>query len=341
MKRERPEMRIGLAYDLKDSVAVDGTAPADALEEYDCPETVELIDRALVKQGHRVVRLCGGREFLNNILRANVDIVFNIAEGQGNKRSREAQVPAVLEMLGIPYSGSEPECLTLCLDKPLTKQTVSTAGIPTPRWWVVKDSRGLRELPWGQFPFPAIIKPAWEGSSKGIHADSLADSPQQTIEVAGQLIERYRQPVMVEEFISGDEITVGIVGNSLPRLVGLMRIVPRLKNDRFVYSLEVKRDYEKLADYECPAQLEGETLERIKLSALRAFEVTGCRDFARLDFRVSSEGIPYFIEINPLPGLGTYSDLVIMAIKMGWTHEQLINMVFDAAVARYAPCVPV
>jgi D-alanine-D-alanine ligase len=334
-------MRIGLSYDLKDTIAVDGTAPADALEEYDCPETVELIDGALVKQGHRVVRLGGGREFLNNILRENVDIVFNIAEGRGNHRSREAQVPAVLEMLGIPYSGSAPECLTLCLDKPLTKQIVTAAGIPTPRWRVVKDSRELQELPWKQFPFPAIVKPAWEGSSKGIHADSLADSPQQAIEAAGQLIERYRQPVMVEEFIDGDEVTVGIVGNSLPRVVGIMRIVPRVKNGHFVYSLEVKRDYENLVDYECPAQLEGETLEKIRLSALRAFEVTGCRDFARLDFRVSSEGIPYFIELNPLPGLGIYSDLVIMAIKMGWTHEQLINMVFDAAVARYAQCVPV
>jgi D-alanine-D-alanine ligase len=317
------------------------TAPADALEEYDCQETVELIDRALVKQGHRMVRLGGGWEFLNNVLQENVDIVFNIAEGQGSHRSREAQVPAVLEMLGIPYSGSDPECLTLCLDKPLSKQIVSTASIHTPKWWVAKNSRVLQEFPWEQFPFPAIIKPAWEGSSKGIHADSLADSPQQVIEAAGQLIERYRQPVMVEEFVDGDEITVGMVGNSPPRVVGIMRIVPRLKSDRFVYSLEVKRDYENLVDYECPAQLGEEVLESIRLSALRVFEVTGCRDFARLDFRLSSEGAPYFIEINPLPGLGTYSDLVIMALKLGWTHEQLINAVLDAAVARYAPCVPV
>jgi D-alanine-D-alanine ligase len=335
-------MRIGLSYDLKDTIAVDVTTPADALEEYDCPETVELINRALVKQGHWVTRLGGGRDFLNNILRENVDIVFNIAEGRGSHRSREAQVPAVLEMLGIPYSGSGPECLTLCLDKPLTKQIVSTAGIHTPRWWVAKNSRELQELPWEQFlPFLAIIKPAWEGSSKGIHADSLADSPQQAIEAAGQLIERYHQPVMVEEFISGDEITVGIVGNSPPRVVGLMRIVPRLKSDRFIYSLEVKRDYENLVDYECPAQLGKEVLESIRLSALRVFEVTGCRDFARLDFRLNSKGTPYFIEINPLPGLGTYSDLVIMAKMMRWTHQEVICAVLDAALERYPQCVHV
>jgi D-alanine-D-alanine ligase len=243
-------MRIGLAYDLKDTIPADGITPADALEEYDCPETVELIDRAFVKQGHRVVRLGGGRDFLNNILQENVDVVFNIAEGRGNHRSREAQVPAVLEMLDIPYSGSDPECLTLCLDKPLTKQIVAAVGIPTPRWRVVKNSRGLQDSPWEQFPFPSIIKPAWEGSSKGIHADSLADNPQQAIEVIGQLLESYRQPVMVEEFIDGDEITVGIVGNFPPMVMGIMRIVPRVKNDRFVYSLEVKRDYQNLVDYE-------------------------------------------------------------------------------------------
>jgi D-alanine-D-alanine ligase len=334
-------MRIGLSYDLKDTIPADGIAPADALEEYDCPETVELIDRALVKEGHRVVKLGGGRDFLNNILQENVDVVFNIAEGRGNHRSREAQVPAVLDMLDIPYSGSDPECLTLCLDKPLTKQIVAAAGIHTPKWQVVKYSRELQEVPWEQFPFPTIIKPAWEGSSKGIHVDSLADNPQQAIKVTGQLLESYRQPVMVEEFIAGDEVTVGMVGNSPPNLVGIMRIVPKLKNDNFIYSLEVKRDYDNLVDYECPAQLGEDVLERIRLSAQQVFGVTGCRDFARLDFRVSFDGTPYFIEINPLPGLGTYSDLVIMAIKMGWAHEQLINAVLDAAVARYAQCVPI
>lgn len=155
-----------------------------------------------------------------------------------------------------------------------------------------------------------------------------------------QRLEDYRQPVMVEEFIDGDEITVGMVGNFPPGVLGIMRILPKLKNDHFIYSLEVKRDYENLVDYECPAQFGEEVLGRIRQDSLKVFEVLGCRDFARLDFRVNPEGIPYFIEINPLPGLGTYSDLVIMAVKLGWTHEKLINTVLDAAVARYAQCVP-
>lgn len=334
-------MRIGLSYDLKDAVPVNKTAPADALEEYDSLETVGLIAMSLEAAGHSVVRLGGDRDFLNNILQEDMDMVFNIAEGRGNHRSREAQVPAVLEMLDIPYSGSDPECLTLCLDKPLTKQIVSAGGIPTPGWRVVKDSREFQDVSWEELAFPVIIKPAWEGSSKGIHADSIAVSPKQAIEVTGQLLGSYRQPVMVEEFIDGDEVTVGMIGNSPPQVVGIMRILPRLKNDHFIYSLEVKRDYQNLVSYECPAQLEAAILEQIRLSALRVFEILGCRDFARLDFRISTGGTLYFIEINPLPGLGTYSDLVIMALKMGWTHEQLINAVLGAAVARYAQCVPV
>lgn len=147
-------MRMGLAYDLKEAMPVDATGTDDAQEEYDSGETLEIIENALGSGEHSVVRLGGGREFLSNILRENVGMVFNIAEGRGNYRSREAQVPAVLEMLGIPYSGSDPECLTVCLDKPLTKQIVSTAGIHTPKWRVVKDSRELREVSWGAFPLP-------------------------------------------------------------------------------------------------------------------------------------------------------------------------------------------
>ena len=145
---------------------------------------------------------------------------------------------------------------------------------------------------------------------------------------------------MVEEFISGDEVTVGIIGNTPPRVIGIMRILPRNKEGRFVYSLEVKRDYLNLVDYESPPKLADEIKERIALASLKVFQVLGCRDFARIDFRVSPDGVPYFLEINPLPGLGSYSDLIIMAQKMGWTHQGLIQAVLEAALKRYSPCVP-
>lgn len=334
-------MRIGLSYDLKSNVPLDEASPEDALEEYDSRETVELIAAALTAAGHSVVLLGGGREFLENILREPVDIVFNIAEGRGNSRSRESQVPGVLEMLGIPYTGSDAHCLTVCLDKPLAKKLVAAEGVATPQWQLITDEEALGKVSWEQFPFPAIVKPAYEGSSKGIRLTSVVDSLSQARAEVSRLLEAYQQPVMVEQFITGDEVTVGIIGNAPPRVVGIMRIVPRKRDGHFVYSLEVKRDYLNLVDYECPPKLAEEVKERIALSSLKVFKVLGCRDFARLDFRVSPEGIAYFLEINPLPGLGSYSDLIIMAQKLGWTHQGLVQAVLEAALKRYSPCVAV
>ena len=143
---------------------------------------------------------------------------------------------------------------------------------------------------------------------------------------------------MVEEFIDGEEVTVGIVGNHPPKLVGMMRVVPRQKPKHFVYSLEVKRDYLNQVDYETQVKLHKPVLKKLEEHALNAFKTLGCRDFSRVDFRVGQDGTPYFLEINPLPGLGTYSDLVIMAGKQGWTHEGLIGSVLDAAIERYPQC---
>jgi len=333
-------MRIGLAYDLKSAVSLDEDSPEDALEEYDSRETVEVIAAALSAAGHSVVMLGGGEEFLENILREKVDIVFNIAEGRGNSRSRESQVPSVLEMLGIPYTGSDSHCLTVCLDKPLAKKLVAAEGVATPQWQLINDETELRRIDWERFPFPSIVKPAYEGSSKGIRLTSVVESVERLQEEARRLLDAYHQPVMVEEFINGDEVTVGIIGNAPPKVTGIMRILPRNKEKRFVYSLEVKRDYLNLVDYESPPRLANEIQERITLASLKVFQVLGCRDFARVDFRVSPDGVPYFLEINPLPGLGGYSDLVIMALKLGWTHQGLIQAVFEAAQKRCSPCVP-
>jgi D-alanine-D-alanine ligase len=331
-------MRIGLSYDLKAAVTKH-TGVEDALEEYDSPETIDVIINAFLVKGHVVVKLGGGLQFLENIRREQVDIVFNIAEGRGNYRSREAQVPAVLEMLDIPYTGSDPECLSVALDKPLTKKIAALEGMATPKWVVISSQDELDNLDWGGFPFPAIVKPAFEGSSKGIRLTSIVDNEGKAGMEAGRIIRDYKQPVMIEEFIDGDEVTVGVIGNSPPKLVGMMRILPRKQEKHFVYSLEVKRDYVNLVDYESPVKLPQSVLEELENDSLRIFKILGCRDFARIDFRIDPGGKPYFLEINPLPGLGTYSDLIIMAIKMGWTHEDVIRAVLDAAVKRYPQCV--
>jgi D-alanine-D-alanine ligase len=334
-------MRIGLSYDLKETIPVGQVGVEDAFEEYDSPETVELIASSLEAGGHNVVMLSGGREFLGNILRQKVDFVFNIAEGKGNYRSREAQVPSVLEMLDIPYSGSDPQCLAICLDKPLTKSLVESAGVNTPEWLVIAESQDLQRIYDSGFPFPAIVKPAYEGSSKGIRLSSVVESPEQAVEIVERLLGNYQQPVMLEEFIDGDEVTVGVIGNSPAKVLGMMRVLPRKKDKHFVYSLEIKRDYLELVDYECPPRFEEKILKNIESYSLDAFKALGCRDFSRLDFRVSPEGIPYFLEVNPLPGLGNHSDLVIMAKILGWTHQELVAVVLKAALKRYPQCVRV
>jgi D-alanine-D-alanine ligase len=200
-------MRIGLSYDLKAEVP-DNITVDDALEEYDSLETVEIISGAIETKGHQVVWLGGGEQFLDSIRREEINFVFNIAEGRGNFRSREAQVPSVLEMLNIPYSGSDPQTLAVCLDKPMTKKLLSAEGIRTPRWLVVDNEESQSLLPLDSFNFPVIIKPAYEGSSKGIRQTSVAHSLHQAVNEIRRLLEIYRQPVMVEEFIDGDEVTV-------------------------------------------------------------------------------------------------------------------------------------
>ncbi|MDY6917037.1 MAG: D-alanine--D-alanine ligase [Chloroflexota bacterium] len=334
-------MRIGLSYDLREAVPVSQCGAEDALEEYDCLETVETLGAALESHGHSVVFLGGGREFLVTILREDVDFVFNISEGLGNHRSREAQVPSVLEMLGIPYTGSDPVCLGICLDKPLAKGIVAQHGVATPRWSVVASHEGLAEVAAKGFPLPAFVKPACEGSSKGIRLNSRVDDAEQLVDVSASLLQRYGQPVLIEEFIDGDEVTVGMVGNDPPQPVGVMRVLPRRGGPYFVYSLEVKRDWESLVDYECPAQFEQGVMQRVVESSLKAFTALGCRDVARIDFRLSREGVPYFLEVNPLPGLNPRtSDLPIMAYRMGLSYDVLVEAVLSSALRRYPQCVP-
>jgi len=329
-------MKIGLTYDLKEDIDAGQDIAEDALEEYDSLEVIKAISAGLRSLGHSTVRLGGGKKFLDRILKTRVDFVFNIAEGRGTSHSREAQVPSVLEMLNIPYSGSDPQTLAITLDKPLTKQLIKDAGIPTPPWVLIRSEDVLRVLPDTALPLPAFVKPAWEGSSKGIRLDSRAETAAKARSIARALLRKYGQPVIIEKYVDGDEVTVGIIGNSPPQIVGIMRVMPRNKYKTFVYSLEVKRDWRNQVDYECPAKLSSKALKRITEASLDAYKTLGCRDFSRVDFRVSHDGTPNFLEVNPLPGLNPISgDLPIMSYKMGWTYKGLIKAVLEFALARY------
>ncbi len=330
-------MRIGITYDLKSDAPPPEGAPDDFQEEFDSPTTIEAIAAALRGLGHEVWKLGDGRELLKRLLAEPPDLVFNIAEGQGVGRSREARVPAVLEMLGIPYTGSDPLTLAVTLDKDCARRLVSSAGVVVPRGLVLSpddppDAYGPAAL--AGFPFPAIVKPAWEGSSKGIRNKCVVERPENLPGLLKELWRDHRQPVLLEEFIAGDELTVGVLGNAPPWVLGVMRVLPVKRHDRFVYSLEVKRDFRRQVRYECPAGLAPQDAAAVEKAALAAYRVLGCRDVARIDFRLR-DGVPYFLEVNPLPGLTPdVSDLVILAGLMGVSHARLIEAILTSATDR-------
>jgi D-alanine-D-alanine ligase len=336
-------MRIGIAFDLKPKTPPPPGAPDDWHEEFDSPVTIQGLANVFRGLGHDVVELGNGRPLLEKLLAESPELVFSIAEGQGISRNRESRVPAVCEMLGIPYVGSDPLTLAACLDKDVCRRMVVGADVLVPKGIVITFPEPVYDGDFAEFPgmveesemtLPLIAKPIFEGSSKGIRSKCLIEKPQDIGPVVVSLWTDYKQGVLLEEFIAGEEVTVGIVGNDPPRIIGMMRVVPKQATDRFVYSLEVKRDWENRVDYESPPKLPHETLLALESAALQAFDILGCRDMARLDFRIR-DGVPYFIEANPLPGLNPdSSDLVFLAIRMGITYQQLIERILDAALTR-------
>lgn len=344
-------MRIGITFDLKDEGLAAPGQPDDLQEEFDSPKTVEAIAAAIRQLGHDVTLLGDGAPMLRKLLDNPPDFVFNFAEGTGIGRSREARVPGVLEMLGIPYTGSDPLTMAVTLDKNVAKTLVRATWVEVPWGFVIypdvvremggidkvirNDSNletGLSKLPPDHWP--VIVKPAWEGSSKGIRQKCLVEEPGQLRGVVERMLNDYQQPILIEEYIQGDEITVGILGNAPPQILGVMRVVPKTPTDRFVYGLEIKRDYKKLVEYECPPRLPQPVIAEIERTALRCYQVLGCRDVSRVDFRLK-DGVPYFLEVNPLPGLNPDdSDLVIMSRLVGWSYERLVGTILQAALER-------
>jgi len=327
-------MRIGITFDLKNTTPLPDHAPDDYQEEFDSPATVEAIAAVLRGMGHDVVELGDGRDMLQHVLAAPPDFVFNIAEGQGVGRSREARVPAVLEMLGIPYTGSDPLTLAVTLDKDCAKRLVNSAGVTVARGLVVQPDDDLRTLPM-ELPYTAIVKPAWEGSSKGIRGKCVVETALELVAAVQEQRQGYRQPILVEEYIEGDELTVGVLGNDPPRVLGVMRVLPTVPEERFIYSLEVKRDWRRRVRYECPAKLPSAAYKAVEDAALTAYRALGCRDVSRVDFRLR-DGVPYFLEVNPLPGLNPDTgDIVILAGLIGMSHGQLVSGILHAATRRH------
>jgi len=328
---------VGIAFDLrKDFEGLDlGKVPDDRLEEYDSEETVQAIAVALTSLGYVPRLLGGGRGFIEKVLREPPDLVFNIAEGFGT-RSREAHVPAVCEMLRIPCTHSDPLTAALTLDKGLAKQVVVAAGVATPKSVTVTSS----VFDASALSFPVIAKPSFEGSSMGVRRRSRVTQPSDLRAVVEEMLGDYRQPVLIEEFQTGPELTVGILGNGdRARVIASMEITPTHGNpSEFVYGIEAKRNYKVEVAYHVPPRLPPAEIARAESLALAAYRALGCRDVGRVDVRFGGDGAPRFIEVNPLPGLNPVTgDLCILSGRIGMEYPALIGAIVDEARRRTAP----
>lgn len=322
-------MRIGMTYDLKDEYLAAGFT-ADEVAELDSPVTVEAIARALVSQGHAVERIGS----IGSLVRALTDgrrwdLVFNIAEGM-NGLGREAQVPALLDAWGIPYTFSGPELLALTLHKGWTNTVVHAHGVPTADFWIVNDSGTVEEI---DLPFPLFVKPVAEGSSKGISARSLVRSRKELREICAHVLTTYRQPALVETYLPGREFTVGLLGSGrAARVLGVMEVLSTEDGDRSAYTYANKQEWRDRVRYDVVG--DDKALQAADV-ALAAWQALGCLDAGRVDVRLDAQGRARFIEVNPLAGLNPESsDLPILCHKIGLEYDMLIAQIVESAAQR-------
>jgi len=328
----RGPLRVGFTYNVKRvKPALDGTRDEEA--EYDAPATVQAVREAIAAAGHEVIDLEATADLPALIETTRPDLVFNMAEGIKG-RNRESQVPALLELLDIPYSGSDPAALNIALDKALAKKIVRQHGILTPNFFTMNT--GKERLP-RDLRFPLIVKPIAEGSSKGVHATSVVENEGELREAAHKMIAKYDQPALVEDYIGGREFTVGMLGERRPKVLPLMEVVFLDESEnRPVYSFEFKQDWSSKIRYDVPARLEPAQLKALERAARECFIALGCRDVARVDFRMDEQGKIYFLECNPLPGLTPgWSDLVLIAKAAGIDYDALIAEILSGAIRRY------
>lgn len=324
-------LQIGIVYNLKKGIK---TEVIDEEAEYDSIDTVLAIKAALETQGHNVILLEADKSLPDKLRDTHIDIAFNIAEGFGG-RCREAQVPAILNFYGIPYTGSDETTLCIALDKALTKKLLSLHKIRTPKYILISPEKTKISL---NLKYPVIVKPNAEGSSKGISDKSIVKSAKELRALVNKNLNLYRSSMLAEEYIEGREFTVGIIGNGKDtKVLPPMEIIYKKETQEnfHVYSYNVKQNYKEYIDYKCPASLtEEQEKEMIDMSA-KIYDILGCRDFSRIDYRMSEDGKIYFIEINPLPGLAPgYSDYPMLAEKSGIEYTVLVNSILQAALSR-------
>lgn len=344
-------LRVALLFNLKKNAPHSAGEPADAAAELDSEETSGALQRALEAGGHKVVPLEGDTDLYTKLqrMRGDIDIAFNICEGHRGD-SRESQVPAILEMQGIPYTAAKVLGHALSLDKAMAKRVWMSYGLPTAAFQVMERA----DEPVGKgLTFPLFVKPLREGTAKGIGADSVCRDKGELHTRVARLIADYQQPVLVEKFLPGREFTVGLLGNRRKPgeqplnesynkqgfcLFPVLEIdtSPLDATERGIYSSHIKSDVPTGINYHCPAQISKKLTGELQRLAVEAFEAIQGLDVSRVDFRLDEQGNPHILEINTLPGINpTISDLCMMAKSGGMPYETLVNDILQLAARRY------
>jgi len=333
-------MKVAVVYNMKKK-AHNSQLPADFYSEFDSEKTVRAIQDALAGGGNEVSLIEADSHFLENILknRDRIDIAFNIAEGEGGT-SRESRVPAILDYVGIPYTGSGVLSLTVGLDKAASKKLFRYEKIPTPNFQLFSSSRDKLDE---SLKFPLIVKPNCEGSAKGISTASVVNDEAHLREQIEKVSESYSQDAIVEEFIEGRELTVGVLDGAELKALPILEIdfSNCRESGEYFYSWRMKEYQGDLSQhldpqFYCPARLDEKTARGIMDIAKRSHAALGCCDFSRTDIRLSVDGVPYVLEVNPLPGLDpTDSNFTYIAKAAGIEYAKLINTILHNAVERY------
>ncbi|MBN2535495.1 MAG: ATP-grasp domain-containing protein [Spirochaetales bacterium] len=316
--------------------------PIDFIAEYDTHETVDAVKTALEAGGHDVILIEADENAYYHLHRQrnSIDMVFNIAEGIGGE-SRESEVPVMCEMLGIPYTGSGPLTLALCLDKARTKEILMYHQIPTPRFRIYHNTAALTDMP---LEFPLIVKLAAEGSSMGLTYDSVVDNYTDLKVQVNLLLEKYKRPVIVEEFIEGREFGIPLIGNDPPITLPIMEFIFHGKKSISLFIPDKPFDIYKKRNQalpqnevtnECPANISESLKEKLNTLAVKAYKALGCKDWCRLEIRLNKNEDPYVIELNPIAGIDPSYRFARSAEAGGMSFDTLINKILDYAQERY------
>jgi D-alanine-D-alanine ligase len=349
------KFRVALLANLKANAPKFEDMPDDQWDDLDSEKTISTLVNAIRAGGNHCEFLEGDISLFDTIRQYKPDICFNICEGHFGD-SREAQVPAILEMLRIPYTGSKVLTLSLALDKPMTKRVLTYHDLPTPTFQTFER---VDEPINDDMVYPLFVKPSREGTGMGVSGRSIVRNEDELRQQVAYTLERYKQAALVERFIDGREVTVGVVGNLIgpvarrmpedeesPRIQAGLRFFPPMEvnlkpfeSTDVVYSNRLKVALADQLDYLCPAPLDDEMVDELNWLTAAVFRVLGANDVSRVDFRLDSSDNwkPYILEINPLPGLSPgVSDLVIEAAAEGVDHTFLVNMILDTALKRYS-----